>query len=203
MKTKTSILLLVTAAIAAGCSTPKIGTPEYVEYQERERIKSMTKLAEQTLDKAPDWFIKPPVDAKAVYAAATDYSNDLQFAIDKATLSAKVGLAAQINSKVSSKMKEFAHESGFGTDAQINREIERVSSETVTEVSLSGYSNPRREIFQQGTGFRAYVLLRYPIGEANRLAVQQTKKSNLLDAKIRASKAFQELEADIAKAKKE
>ena len=193
---------LISACVACG-GAPKFGTQEYADYQEQQRQKNIAKEVEKTIDKTPSWFIQPPVENNAIYAVATDYSSDLQFAVDKAMLNAKVGLASQISNKVSSKMKEFAQETGASRDPQLIREIERVSTELVTEVNIPGYTISKREIMQQGTGFRAYVLLRYPLGDANRIVVEQTKKNAILDSKLRASKAFQELEKDIADSKKE
>lgn len=194
---------IIAVIMFAGCGTPKIGTPEYAEYQDMQRQKEIKQQTKQILEKSPSWFLQPPVEKNAIYAVATDYSSDLQFAIDKSLLNAKVGLASQINNRVSSKMKEFAQEGGAANDLQVTREIERVSSELISDVNLSGYTVPKREIFQQGNGYRAYVMIRYPVGEANKLAVEQTKKNSFLESKMRASKAFQELEREINGASKE
>jgi hypothetical protein len=203
MKHYQGITLSAVALILIACSSPKFGTAEYAEIQEQQRQKMLLKQVEQTIDKSPKWFLEPPVESNAIYSVATDYSTDLQFAIDKSMLNAKVGLATQISNKVSSKMKEFAQEVGAGSDAQVVKEIERVSTELVTEVNLSGFTTAKREIIQQGSGYRSYVMLRYPLGEANKMVVEQTKKNAILDSKIRASKAFQELEKDIADSKKD
>ncbi len=203
MKHYQGITLSAAALILIACSSPKFGTAEYAEIQEQQRQKMLLKQAEQTIDKAPKWFLEPPVENNAIYAVATDYSADLQFAIDKSMLNAKIGLATQISNKISSKMKEFAQEVGAGSDAQVVKEIERVSTELVTEVNLSGFTTAKREIIQQGTGYRSYVMLRYPLGETNKMVVEQTKRNAILDSKIRASKAFQELEKDILDSKKD
>lgn len=188
----------LSAVITACSSTPPYGTAEYAAHQEQQRQKAMTKQAEQTIDKSPDWFLQPPSDSAYMYAVATDYSSDLQFALDKAILNAKVGLAAQVSNKVSSTMKEFAVEAGVGQDAQFNREIERASKEVISEVNLGGFNVAKRQIMPQGTGYRAYVLLRIPVVDMNKAIVDQTKKNSALDAKLKATKAFQELEKDIA-----
>lgn len=203
MKNYQAITLSGVALVLLACTSPKFGTPEYAEMQEQQRQKNLLKQAEQTIDRSPKWFLEPIVESNAIYAVATDYSNDLQFSIDKALLNAKVGLATQISNKVSSKMKEFAQEAGVGADAQVVKEIEKVSTELVTEVNLAGFTIVKREIIQQGTGYRSYVMIRYPLGDANRMVVEQTKKNAILDSKIRASKAFQELEKDIAESKKD
>ena len=200
---KLVVLALSALSLSACTSVPKFGTAEYADYQEEQRNKSLKKQVQQTLEKSPSWFLQPPVEKNAIYAVATDYSTDLQFAVDKSLLSAKIGLASQINNRISSKMKEFAQETGTSGDPQVTREIERISSELITEVNLSGYTIPKREVLPQGAGFRTFVMLRYPLGETNKLVVEQTRKSSILDSKMRASKAFQDLEKDISNTSKE
>lgn len=196
-QSKTISMSLLSVLIAACTSTPPYGTAEYAAYQEQARKKAAAKQAEQTIDSAPEWFLQPPTDNAFMYAVATDYSSDLQFALDKAILSAKVGLASQVSNKVSSTMKEFAVEAGVAEDAQYNREIERASKEVISEVNLGGFNVANRQIITQGTGYRAYVLLRIPVIDMNKAIVEQTKKNAVLDAKAKATKAFQELERDI------
>lgn len=192
------------ATLVAGCAgTPPHGSAEYAEYKERQARTEAAKKTEKTLDKAPDWFLNPPVDGKYMYAVATDYSSELQFAIDKAVLNAKVGLAAQVGNRVSSSMKEFALEGGTGGEARVSREIERVSKEMVAEVNIAGFTIQKREILAQEGGYRVYVLARLPLADANKLVVAETKKNAFLDSRLRASKAFQELEKDIAASRKE
>ena len=45
------------------------------------------------------------------------------------------------------------------------------------------------------------MLLKYPLGENNKVIVAQVKKNAVLDGKLRASKAFEELEREIETAK--
>ena len=45
------------------------------------------------------------------------------------------------------------------------------------------------------TGFRAYVLIRLPLGEANKVIVGKIKQSALLESRVRASRAYQALDA--------
>lgn len=198
MKKQLFVVTTMATLVTACSSTPPYGSAEYAAQQEQQRQKILVKQAEQTIDKAPDWFLQPPSDSSYMYAVATDYSSDLQFALDKAILNAKVGLAAQVSNKVSSTMKEFAVEAGVGQDAQFNREVERASKEVISEVNLGGFNVAKRQIMPQGMGYRAYVLLRIPVVDMNKAIVEQTKKNSALDAKLKATKAFQELEKDIA-----
>jgi hypothetical protein len=58
------------------------------------------------------------------------------------------------------------------------------------------------EIIAEGKNFRAFALIRYPIGDANKIVADQVKKSKVLDTKLKASKAFQDLEQEIEAARK-
>lgn len=199
---KNSKLLIISLAIGSivACSS----TPQKQAYKNADIYTAQQKSAQaskikdngKVLSAAPDWFLSPPVDDDALYSVATDYSNDLQFAVDKAVFNAKVGLATQINNRVSSKTKEFAFESGNGGSAQLNREVERASRVKVTDSNLSGYTIVDRTIIQQGTGFRVYVLLRYPLGDANKVATAQKQEISEKKMAKRSAAAQAELEQE-------
>ncbi len=185
----------------AGCAGPQPGTSSFVTMQLEDQQKAAIKAVEQSVAKAPSWYTQPPVDASSIYAASTETSSDMQMSLDMAVLSAKRTLAGQISNRLSSKMKEFAMQVGAGDDVQITKEIERVTTNVITEVNLAGFTREKSELIPQGKGYRTYVLLRYPLGESSRMILDQMKKSAVLDAKLRASKAFQELENEIEAAK--
>jgi hypothetical protein len=185
-----------------GCASPSPGTPEYVQKKEDEQQKAVLKNVEKSVAKAPLWYTQPPVDVNAIYVAASESSTDMQLAMDVAVLSAKRALAGQLGDRISTKMTDFASQSGVSGDAQVVKEIERVTKSVATDVNVAGYVRERSEIMQEGTKYRAFVLLRYPVGESNKVIADQVKKSTVLDAKVRASKAFQDLEQEIEAAKK-
>lgn len=193
----TTLLLLLVA-----CAGPKPGTPEYVAVKEVEQQKAALAAVTQSIAKAPAWFLQPPVDANALYAAATESSPDMQMSMDMALLSAKRGLAGSLGERVSSKMTDFASQTGSGNDVEVVKEIERVTKSVAADVNVAGHVREKSEVIQEGRNYRTYVLLRYPVGENNRVVADQVKKSAVLDTKIRAAKAFQDLEREIELAKK-
>ncbi len=190
------------ALVLAACSSPKPGTPEYVAKQEEERQKTALKSVEQSIAKAPGWYTQPPVDANLLYSAATESSPDMQMAMDSAILSAKRQLANSLGARVSTKMKDFAVQTGAANDAQVIKEIERVTQSVATDVNVAGFVREKSEVVQEGRNYRAYVLLRYPLGENNRVIAEQVKRSAVLDAKVRKAQAFQDLEREIEAARK-
>ena len=184
------------------CAGPKPGTPEFVQKKEEEQQKEVLKSVSQAVSKAPSWYTQPPTDANAMYVAASESSSDMQMAMDAAELSAKRALAGRLGGRVSAMMKDFASQSGTGSDDQVVKEMARVTKSVATDVNVTGYMREKSEIMQEGSKYRAFVLLRYPLGENNKVLADQIKRSAVLDAKVRASKAFYELEQEIEAAKK-
>lgn len=192
---------LLCAATLAACASPQPGTPAWTAEVEKKKLEARMDNVKSALDELPSWYTSPPTDEHSLYAAGTATSSDLQFAEDKAILGAKRSLADRINSRLSGKMKEFISESGAAENTQVLTESERVTSNLITEVNVSGYSVTEKKFVPTGTQYRAYVLLQYPMGSANRILVDQVNKNNLLEGKLRASKAFQDLEKEIQDAR--
>ena len=195
------VALLLAGGFVAGCATPEPGSPEAVYIEQQKKEEARLGAVEQTVEELPDWYTNLPTDTHSVFAAGTATSPDLQLALDKGTLNAKRTLADRINGLLSSKMKEFLTEIGQGEDTEVLTEAERVTSNLITEVNVSGYSQADAKILAQGNRYRAYVLLKYSIGKANRILIDQVKKNRVLEGKLRASKAFKELEDEIKRAR--
>jgi hypothetical protein len=192
MNRHTLVALAGAVALLGGCAPrPEPGTPAWVAWQKEEAAKT-------AVDDLPSWYIDPPTDKAAIFAAGTATSGDLQLAIDKAVLGAKRSLADRVNSRISGKMKEYLAESGAG---DVQHDVEIAITNLITEVNLAGYNVTEKKLVTTGSQYRAYVLLRYPLDVANRTMVTEVKKNDVLEGKLRASKAFQELERDIQAAR--
>ena len=196
------IMVLASIPLFVACSSPKPGSPEFVRTQEQEQQKTAVKNVETAISKTPSWYAQPPQDANAIYTTGSESSPDMQMAMDMAVNSAKRSLAFQLGARVSAKMGDFAGQTGTGGDADVVREIDRTSKSIVLEQNIAGYQREKSEIIAEGKNFRAFALIRYPIGEANKIVVDQVKKSKVLDTKLKASKAFQDLEQEIEAARK-
>jgi len=82
---------LASAALAlalAACSSPKPGTPEFVQKKEDEQQKAAVKAVEQSVAKVPVWVAQPPESPNAWYEIGVESSTDMQMAMDMAMLSA-------------------------------------------------------------------------------------------------------------------
>lgn len=188
-------------ALLAACATPEPGSPAAAALAEKQKEEARIGAVKATVDDTPAWYLSPPKEDNAVYSPGTATSGDMQLAVDKAVLSAKRALADSLSGLLSSKMKEFIAESGAGEDATVMRESERVTTNLITETSLAGYQRTQSKVVPQGNQYRAYVLLQYPTGSANKLLLDRVKQNQTLENKLRSSKAFQDLEKDIQDAR--
>jgi len=151
--------------------------------------------------KYPKWFTEKEKD-DALYAVATEFSKDFQFAVDKAMLSAKRELASNFSSHVSAMLKDYAAEVG-DLDSSVVREIDRTTKMVVSQVNLVGVQRTQYRVQNEKDGYRAFVKLKYNADQSNRLLVSEIKKNKKLSAKLEASKAFKELEETIENMKQQ
>ena len=167
VKFKLLAVVLVLGSLVGCSSTPLVDKKaEWVQGTDR---------VDKTM--APEWFTMHLTnDDNHIFAVATEYSADYQFAIDRAMMAAKVNLAAQINQRVESEMNSYIQESGSGGDVDdINRNVERKSRVVVDTTSLVGYKRDKIEVRREGKGYRVYVRLIYNITDANKLAQNAVK----------------------------
>ena len=154
--------------ITTGCST----VDKVVNGDER-----MVEIAETKVEELqiPAWFLaKEANDSKAMTVTATDVSKDMQFAIDKAELNAKVQLAQKLGTNVSSLVRESALESGYGVK-DVDTEIDRVSKASTQQI-IGFYRRENMKVVREGNYYRAYVMIRLDLEEGRRLT--QKPKSN-------------------------
>ena len=147
--------------ITTGCST----VDKMVNGDE-----AMIEISEQDVDelKIPAWFLeKEQSTAKVLSVTATDISKDMQFAIDKAELNAKVQLAQKLGTDVTSLVRESALESGYG-EKDVETEVDRVS-QAKTNQKIGFFRRENLKVVREGEHYRAFVMLRLNIEDGRRL----------------------------------
>lgn len=186
------IILALTLPLALGaCSSFKYNTGVELKAPsfDGDRVK------QGDVVRYPDWYNTNDKREDTLYSVASEYSNDFQFAVDKAMLSAKRELASEYSSYVNSMMKDFSQE--IGATSSTVREIDRTTKLIVAQVNLVGVKRDNFEVRHEKDGYRAFVKLSYTTGEANKILVEAIKRNNQLNAKANASKAFKELEESV------
>jgi len=143
--------------------------------------------------KVPDWYVNPPEDDDRLIGVASATSVDLQTAVDKAKQDSRAEIARQIDVRITGMSKRFVEETGLDQDAELLGMFTQVSR-TVVSDSLTGSRIARQELGRDGQGYRAYVMMEMPIGEANARFVEKIRAQERLYTRFRASEAFEELD---------
>lgn len=149
------------------------------------------------IDQIPDWYLKPPKDADALYERAAAKSRDLQMAVNKATMLARAQLATTIQGEVNSIMKLFMEENGPTNGAQVSNNVSVATVQEAIKMKLVGVQEEKTQVFQEGDKYVAYVLLKYPLGDMNKLVVDQIRQDDAANSKIRSDEAYDEIERKI------
>ena len=178
-------------------SKPLVDRRSLDKQDEAARELEAQKTVQTTVSKVPSWFLNAEGSPDFVYANATENSSDLQLSIDMAMLSGKRQLAQILGEMVSSRMTDFAAQTGGLEDAAVNKEVERVTKSVVADVQLGGYQREKIEVFPNGKTFRTYVRLSYSTSDLERIMSKEIQKNEVLNTKIRRTKAFEELEKEI------
>jgi hypothetical protein len=198
------LALIATVALLGACAgKPPMGTPEYLAYQAEQKSQQRVASMDTTLKNAPDWYKNQQDFPGHFVAAGSDVSTDMQFAIDKAMMVAKIALAGQIGSNISATLKSFISESGDAVDSVTSTEVERVAKEVIAEVRVHSYEIVKHQVIREGSQYRAYVLLKMSRTVIGRDLVSSVQRSETLKPKIDRSAAFKQLESDIEKFRSE
>jgi len=181
-----SVLALTACSATQDEEVSKIQKVTY-EYK-RDRV-------QEQIDTIPEWFKLMPTDSDNIFSAGTSVTPDMQFAIDAAVLNAKVILADRINSRLRSQIKQFRAKVGDGDlDATVMTELEKAVKNITANTDVSGYHIANLEVVPHGTQYRAYVLLEYSDAEARKILSNRVRKDQMLMDKIRATRAWRELD---------
>lgn len=182
---KKLILVLPLIALLVACGT----TDPYQKRADLER-EYKSKQVERVIDKAPDWMTKPPTSASAVYAGGTSRSGDYSMAVHKAKADAYGKICMTAGGTASQRTKIYKADN-FESSSELSEMVIRTSCK---EVDITGVEVAEKKIIQEGSYYRAYVLVALPTGDANILKkAKEQQRLNELSAK-RAPEAFKELD---------
>ena len=190
---------MVAIAIGLGaCQSGKddISLQPTIVYETEQVSKQITNI--------PDWYMNIPTDEEAIYSSGTAKAPDMQLAVDIAIMNAKTVLADRINGKLSSMTKTFVAKIGSSDlDTSVLSEIEKTSKNLIAEVDVAGYKVDKSDITQDGTQYRAYVLLEYSNEEAIKIMMNRMRKDRMVYSRLRSTEAWKELENQVDKSKDE
>lgn len=168
MKLKTFATVAAVALLSA-CSSTK---PTPVVYQPVQQMQEVN---------APDWFNNPPASTKEVlYVTGTSNSVNYGSSRNKALLDAQVQLGDKLNGEMNALIQQYQNDAGDSYASSTTTNVKKLIAET----DLTGFSVDKLATIKVGSEFQTFVLLRYPLGEANelmkrKLANQERKELNL------------------------
>ena len=194
----TGIICITLIVLLAAC------TPPPVETARAAFIRQNAEVVSKAVEDIPEWFSTPREDeTEAVYSVGTAIGPNLQLSYDRAILNAKRVLADRVDGLMSSKVKSFVAESGQNENKIFTAEAERVVINFMAEVNVAGYAMERTNIQASYGRYRVYVMLRYPLGEANDIMMLKLRRSVERNSRKQAEEAFRELEEDVLRHKEE
>jgi cell wall-associated NlpC family hydrolase len=145
----------------------------------------------------PTWYLdNRPMDPHHIFAAATATAPKLQVAASQATAKARGDLAATVETKFEGLTKQFQEEVGTGPNAEAVSQFTQTYKSVVSQ-TISGSEVVKREIRRENGDFRAYVLLRMPIGTAQEQLLRTIENSPTTHTRFRSAPAYDSLAQDV------
>ena len=203
VKVNMNNIKLISSAVAiaiglSACQTNKesITANPQIVYQ--------TNTVSKQIEQIPEWYLNIPSADDTIYSSGSAKAPDLQLAVDIAVMNAKSTLADRINGKLDSMTKSFVAKIGSNDlDTSVLNEIEKVSKNVIASVDVAGYIIDKSDVTQEGTQYRAYVLLAYNNEEATKVLMNRMKRDKMIYSRIRSTEAWKELENEVDKSKDE
>ena len=194
-----SIINFIILVLFVSSCAPKPGTPESKVYLQKEKAKAESKKVDKTISEIPDWCIDMKLSNTSLTACGSGVSSNLNMAMSRAILDAKRQLADTINGEISSNMDDYLKSTGTSRNEQVRRASEIVTKNTIIQAKLIGYKQIKKQVANVGGKFQYFILLEYPIGEANQALLDKIKGNEILSTQKGADKAMADLEKEIEK----
>ena len=149
--------------------------------------------------KVPDWFIQPPENtAQHIFVVGEATGPFLGMTVQKATLDADSKLAFQMKSQVEAMIKSFKTDTG----GKYGAESAEMLTRKVASATIIGHHKVDSQITQEGSTFRVFVLMRYPLGDANQLLTAELASRAQRNQAVNARRAEQELKEQVERNRK-
>ena len=148
------ILMIAGLFILAGCGS-KSG-PDLSPEPTRKVMKNI-----------PDWYLKPPPKEGYRYETGSATSQDLQLAVNKATLDAASRLAATIKSEMEGYTKRVQEENAFSDNSDLLDRYSQTQGQVIA-TTLQDYKVVKKELHEIKSNnqdiFRSYILIKWDEG---------------------------------------
>ena len=155
------------------------------------QIVYQTNTVSKQIEQIPEWYLNIPSGDDTIYSSGSARAPDLQLAVDIAIMNAKTTLADRINGKLDSMTKSFVAKIGSDDlDTSVLNEIEKTSKNVIASVDVAGYVVDKSDITQEGTQYRAFVLIAYNNEESTNIMMNRMKRYKMIYSRIRSTEAW-------------
>lgn len=184
---KVLLVLPIVAAIAACSSTGSSYDKRADAVRERNY-----EVQKQTVSNAPNWFTNPPRSTEnVVYVTGTYASTNWALADRTATDIALGKLCVKLGGQVNQQSKVYQRDVDGNTQEFSETTIKNVCD----RVDVTGYVvDSKDQIVDKNGRVRSYILVAYPIGDANPLKSAKDRARQQGNTLNNASRAFDELD---------
>ena len=159
----------------------------------------------KTLSNLPKWYMQPPSKEGFRFETSTATSQDMQMAVNKASLDASNKLAGQIKSEMNGLIKRAQEETGLGEETNVIDQFSQ-TQEQVIATSLQDWKISKKEIQEEKTTkgkiYRAFVLVEWDEGAAQKRLLERIKSDKEIYNSIRATELFDEMEKKVERYRK-
>ena len=192
-------VLLIMMPLFVGCaSSPERGSPEEL-YQAVQAKKvaaeeAMASANEEVVSSLPKWWDNPPASGLAVYARGEARKSNLTLATRIATAQAKSGLAEKFGLLIEGFEEQYLEEVDDNAASSY-----QAGARSAFSANLKGWRVFKSKTLEVDGKIQVYVLLEYPIAEANKFLVNELKKDTSTYVEARKSDAFRQMEELLSK----
>ena len=172
----TGITFLITLMFITGCASSRSGSTE-----------------ESAMRDVPEWFLQQPQAEDAIYGVGMAKKQNPNLARQTAVARARAEVAMQVETKVSSMLKDFMQESGVGENAQ-SLEFTQSVSKQVSDRSLRGCRVKQVYPSKDGT---IYALVAYPLQALKDATLTEAQKQEAAYNEFKAQQGFEALQKEI------
>ncbi|AXJ02426.1 LPP20 lipoprotein [Cyclonatronum proteinivorum] len=144
----------------------------------------------------PEWILNTPVDDDYFFGTGNTTSRDMSLAVTKSATEARIEIAQQIEVKMSGMQRRFQEEVGLGENSELLDQFTN-AYKAVADETLVGSRIINQEIRQEGSIYRAFVLVEMPVGAASEAMMQRLRENENLYTRFRATEAFRDLEREL------
>ncbi len=152
---------------------------------------------------APDWYLDTPTKEGFKLVSSSATSQDMQVAINKASLDAANTLASMVRSEMNALVKRVREETGHEDDSDLLDRFSQVQ-EQVVATTLEDWKVAKKNIYREKNSkgnniFRAYVLIEWDEGAAQKRFLDKIKSEKEIYEAIRATELYEEMEDKVEK----